>query len=296
MGNSRSHYNRQLRQKAGQQPLRQQHQDSTSHGQSLGHSSAEEDQDEVDELLSSSPPPSISDVQPKKHRASSKPASNPPNKKAAKTKEPGPQKIVLMIPHYDKTNERKTYESHYVDFDNVTEDIHNAIGCKDAKQKPSIGYKIEGMPVKAGPVLLMSSKDWEGLCDDVLAKQEEKNKVFKVNIVVDQDFHHTIDFPTPEAPSQSNPTPPSYSSDMSMVKDLVALLFGAFAAVSQLSNQHPGIPETPTPVPHIRKLQSPQHFDIPSSDGFDELDLNPYPTIGNFFSSLDLVEPQRNLT
>ncbi|KAJ3739332.1 hypothetical protein DFH05DRAFT_1407484, partial [Lentinula detonsa] len=326
------------------------------------------------------------------------------------------EEIVLMIPHHDKTNERKTYNDRDVDYDTVMEDIYEAIGCKEAKAKPAIGYKIEGSPAKTGAISLMSSEDWEGLCDDVLEKQEAKSKVFKINIIVaaevpftmpmpllekdgkgkersdrksskkkknavksfkfdsDSDseddsndgmgkstmdketrfigeltstygncalckpkickigqgihvsltfnmraawaaalaheeagvtlstppkteqfrqFHHSIELPTLVS-NLSDPTTPSFGSNMSVMKEFVAPIIGAFAAVNQLSNPRQNNPETPTP--HARPVQSPQCVGIPSSNGFDEQDINPYPTIDDFFTSLDVVEPQCNLS
>ncbi|KAJ3735366.1 hypothetical protein DFJ43DRAFT_1151543 [Lentinula guzmanii] len=311
-----------------------------------------------------------------------------------------------MVPRYDKTNERKTYKDRLVDYEDVISDIYDVIGCSNAKDKPSLSYKIEGALVKLGSISLMTDDDWEGLCDDVLAKQQAKSKVFKVNIVVDDDyldalnqwiakqegkikkipqkgknkkksdkfqsfkfdsesddndssdekgltvmdkesriitelvamygncalcrpkickigqgahvqltfsmqaawaaslaceepgFHHTLS----SQPSPSNLSPDigmkTYGSNMSVMTELVVPIVGAFAAASQLTNQRQfTAPETPTPAPHTtHQLHSPQCLDVPFSDSFDEQDLNPYPTISDFLRSLDIAEPQRNLS
>ncbi|KAJ3733374.1 hypothetical protein DFJ43DRAFT_1138105 [Lentinula guzmanii] len=150
--------------------------------QTPAYNSEDDEELDIDQLLSSSP------VQLKKRRASSKPAVNPSARKKS-------TKIVLMIPHHDKMNERKTYDDRDVDYDTVLEDIYEAIGCKEAKVKPAISYKIEGVPAKTGAISLMSSEDWEGLCDDVLEKQEAKSKVFKINIIVAAEVPFTTPMP-----------------------------------------------------------------------------------------------------
>ncbi|KAJ3791894.1 hypothetical protein GGU11DRAFT_761214 [Lentinula aff. detonsa] len=332
------------------------------------------------------------------------------SRKTRRLKEAGPQSLF-------------TYENRDIEFDDVLDDIHTAIGCTKAKEKPTIGYKIEGMPVKADPISLTCEDDWEGLCDDVLAKQDDKNRVFKVSIIVDSEylealnkwvekkkegegkkaksgngkkdnrkggkkmqkaftfdsdsnngsdsndeggnsimekescfiseltttygnctlckpkickighgvhvqltfnmraawaaalaheekgvtlitppktelfraFHHSVNQSPPQSTAPADLTTPAYGSSMTVVKEIVAPLIGAFAAVNQFSNQCSTAPDIPTPSRHSHR-PSPPPFDIPSSDGFDELDINPYPTIEEFFRSLDIIEPQRNLS
>ncbi|KAJ3996540.1 hypothetical protein F5050DRAFT_1807650 [Lentinula boryana] len=379
----------------------------------------EEEEENIDQLRSSSPLPELPCSR-KRTLPSGILATAPSRKKSTKDKDPGLQKIVLMVPRYDKTNERKTYKDRSVDHEDVISDIYDVIGCSNAKDKPSLSYKIEGAPVKSGSISLMTDDDWEGLCDDVLAKQQAKSKIFKVNILVDDDylnalnqwiakqegkikkipqkgknnkksdkfqsfkfdsesddndssdekgltvmdkesriitelvamygncalcrpkickigqgahvqltfsmqaawaaslareepgvtiktppktemfrqFHHTLS----SRPSPSNLSPDigmkTYGSNMSVMTELVVPIVGAFAAASQLTNQRQfTAPETPTPAPHTtHQWHSPQCLDVPFSDSFDEQDLNPYPTISDFLRSLDIAEPQRNLS
>ncbi|THU88255.1 hypothetical protein K435DRAFT_803633 [Dendrothele bispora CBS 962.96] len=89
---------------------------------------------------------------------------------------------------------------------------------------------------------------------------------------------------TPAPSGSSTPVP----ADM---MQYIAPIFGAFAAVSQLSR--PAAPQTPTPTVVQRQPRSPE---IPSSDGFDDTMFNPYPTISDFLSVLDTMEPERNFS
>ncbi|KAJ4463704.1 hypothetical protein C8R41DRAFT_872342, partial [Lentinula lateritia] len=77
----------------------------------------------------------------------------------------------------------KEYDDRWVDFDSeVKQIIYEAIGCDEAKEKPPLGYKIEGSPAKENLISLNCADDWNGLCEDVLSKQNEKKKLFKVSI------------------------------------------------------------------------------------------------------------------
>ncbi|KAJ4466162.1 hypothetical protein C8J55DRAFT_565877 [Lentinula edodes] len=120
---------------------------------------------------------------PKKTSTASKTKTTP------KGQQPIPTKIVLLIPCYDGTMTRKEYDDRWVDFDSeVKQIIYEAIGCDEAKEKPPLGYKIEGSPAKENPISLNCGDDWDGLCEDVLSKQNEKKKLFKVSITASPEY------------------------------------------------------------------------------------------------------------
>ncbi|KAJ3860804.1 hypothetical protein EV359DRAFT_84960 [Lentinula novae-zelandiae] len=120
---------------------------------------------------------------PKKTSTASKSKTTP------KAQQPIPTKIVLLIPCYDGTMTRKEYDNRWVDFDSEVKQInYEAIGCDKAKEMPPLGYKIEGSPAKENPILLNCGDDWDGLCEDVLSKQNEKKKLFKVSITVSPEY------------------------------------------------------------------------------------------------------------
>ncbi|KAJ3846258.1 hypothetical protein EV368DRAFT_89325 [Lentinula lateritia] len=269
---------------------------------------------------------------------------------------------------------RKEYDNRWVDFDSeVKQIIYEAIGCDKAKEMPPLGYKIEGSPAKENPISLNCGDDWDGLCEDVLLKQNEKKKLFKVSITVSLEymkglkdwmdkknksrkgkgktpakrgsgksdsgrkfhfdsssngsnseddgaeksmmeankdtgvtvktppksesfraFHHSIEMTTPG--SSITETPGTSSS--TAIKEWVAPMMGAFAAITQMSQQQhtQTVPNTPI---SLQKSTPPSPgvaaFNAPSRDGFDVYE-NPYPTITNFFHELEIAQLQRNLT
>ncbi|THU82690.1 hypothetical protein K435DRAFT_808089 [Dendrothele bispora CBS 962.96] len=118
----------------------------------------------------------------------------------------------------------------------------------------------------------------EGVTEDIPPKTEQ----FAA-------FHSSI---APKNSATPSPAPAHTTTRTPAdMMQFVAPMVGAFAAVSQLS--HPTVLQTPSPQ---RQSQRPRSPEIPSSDGFDEMALNPYPTISDFLSTLDFMEPERNLS
>jgi hypothetical protein len=83
--------------------------------------------------------------------------------------------LVLLIPVAKTNASQRVQVPLEISYDDTLETIYDTIGCASVTRKPELTYRLLSSAVKASPINLMGSDDWDGL-RKMLKQQKRKKK------------------------------------------------------------------------------------------------------------------------
>lgn len=103
---------------------------------------------------------------------------------------------MLLIPQCREDAIKRKKISGFSTYDEAIYTIYETIGCSDVTRKPNLQYKLSDASKNSAAIGLQSEEDWDGLCEELLAKQKKNKSGMTVSIIVSEQVGLFLSFST----------------------------------------------------------------------------------------------------